>query len=92
VRRLDVLWRRVGHPGGDTGFDAKRGLTIDEKGYSRWVRKAEGDYQAAAVIGDSVIRSTLFSLFASAEKYLKSLLEELGQPIERTRELEKLLD
>jgi HEPN domain-containing protein len=56
------------------------------------VRKAEGDYQAATVIGDSVIRSTLSSLVASAEKYLKSLLEELGQPIEKTHQLEKLLD
>ena len=92
MRRRDVLWRRVGHPGEDTGFDARQGLTIDEKGYSRWVRKAEGDYQAATVIGDGVIRSTLFSLLASAEKYLKPLLEELGQPIEKTRELEKLLD
>jgi HEPN domain-containing protein len=69
-----------------------RGKVFDEKGCSRWVRKAEGDYQAATVIGDSVIRSTLSSLVASAEKYLKSLLEELGQPIEKTHQLEKLLD
>ena len=61
-----------------------------------WVKKAEGDYQAA----DALSRrrkvpfhdQVCFHCQQSAEKYLKGRLEEAGQRTPKTHDLEDLLD
>ena len=60
-----------------------------------WVRKAEADHRAAERLAagrDRLHDQTCFFCQQSAEKYLKALLEELGQTIPRIHYLEELLD
>ena len=60
-----------------------------------WVGKAEDDYRAAEILARSKKRiydQLCFHCQQSAEKHLKALLEELGLSIQKTHELEKLLD
>ncbi len=60
-----------------------------------WVRKAESDYALAAGIahrGELFHDERCFHCQQSAEKFLKSLLEELGQPIPKTHDLNALLN
>jgi len=60
-----------------------------------WVGKAEDDYRVASFIARGRERfydQLCFHCQQSAEKYLKALLEELGMSIEKTHELENLLD
>ena len=60
-----------------------------------WVRKAESDYRLAETIdrGSQPFPDQLcFLCQQSAEKYLKALLEELGQHIPKTHDLEHLLN
>ena len=60
-----------------------------------WVRKAEDDYRLAATIagGSEPFHDQLcFHCQQSAEKYLKAVLEELGQSIPRTHDLNDLVD
>lgn len=59
-----------------------------------WVRKAEADYQLANRLargGEPFNDQRAFLCQQAAEKYLKSLLEELTQPIPRTHLLEDLI-
>src|SRR4051812_15496077 len=59
-----------------------------------WVRKAEADYQfavRAARRSDPFYDQRCFLCQQAAEKYLKALLEELGQPVPRTPTLHQLL-
>jgi HEPN domain-containing protein len=59
-----------------------------------WVRKAEKDYRAAKKLsrGNEPLHDQVCFLFQqSAEKYLKSLLEERGTAIPRTHVLKDLL-
>src|SRR5260221_8208631 len=59
-----------------------------------WVRKAEADYLAARKLFHSPDRlhdQSCFFCQQSAEKYLKSLLEELGLSVPRTHILKDLL-
>src|SRR5262245_45091317 len=59
-----------------------------------WVRKAESDYQLAAIIarGKKPFHDEqCFHCQQSAEKYLKALLEELGLAIPHTHLLKDLL-
>ena len=60
-----------------------------------WVRKAEDDYQTAellALSSEPLHDQRCFHCQQAAEKYLKALLEELGLSVEKTHELEDLLD
>ncbi len=60
-----------------------------------WARKAEDDYRLAATIGggsEPFHDQLCFHCQQSAEKYLKAVLEELGQPIPRTHDLNDLLN
>src|SRR5258707_11706724 len=60
-----------------------------------WVKKAEGDQRLADRIagGSEPFHDQLcFHCQQSAEKFLKALLEELGQPVPRTHLLDHLLD
>jgi HEPN domain-containing protein len=60
----------------------------------QWVRKAEGDLQVArdeAGVLHPVRDAVCFHCQQAAEKYLKALLQELGLPVPRTHDLEKLL-
>src|SRR5262249_39402797 len=60
-----------------------------------WVRKAEDDYRTAEFLARSsqpLHDQRCYHCQQAAEKYLKALLEELGLAIEKTRELEDLLD
>ena len=59
-----------------------------------WVRKAEADYRGALRLASA--REPFHDLVAfhcqqSAEKYLKAMLEELGQHIPKTHALDDLL-
>jgi HEPN domain-containing protein len=59
-----------------------------------WVRKAEGDYRLANKLArgsDQFYDQRCFLCQQAVEKYLKALLEELGQPILRTHVLRDLL-
>jgi HEPN domain-containing protein len=61
---------------------------------AEWVKKAEADFQFAArgLRGaDPFHDQRRFLCQQSAEKYLKALLEEAGQPIPRTHVLRDLL-
>jgi HEPN domain-containing protein len=58
-----------------------------------WVRKAESDYRLAELLGrssKSFPDQLCFHCQQSAEKYLKALLEELGQPVPKTHDLDGL--
>lgn len=59
-----------------------------------WVRKAEHDVQSARVIArgpDRLYDNICFHCQQAAEKYLKALLQETGQPIPRTHDLPMLV-
>jgi HEPN domain-containing protein len=59
-----------------------------------WVRKAEADYQVAAVLAQtrkSFPDQICFHCQQAVEKYLKALLEELALRVEKTHELDRLL-
>lgn len=59
-----------------------------------WVKKAEDDYRLVAKIasGSEPFRDQLcFHCQQSAEKYLKALLDQLGQFIPKTHDLDDLL-
>src|SRR5882724_11558780 len=61
---------------------------------AQWVRKAESDYAVAKKIargGDPHHDEVCFHAQQSAEKYLKALLAERGQPAPRTHILEDLV-
>ncbi len=61
---------------------------------SAWVRKAESDFAVASKLSsgrDSHHDEVCFHAQQAAEKYLKALLEELGQPVPRTHILEDLV-
>jgi HEPN domain-containing protein len=65
------------------------------KATREWVRKAEGDYQAAVELAGAAKPfhdQVAFHCQQSAEKYLKAILEELAIPVVKTHELDKLLD
>jgi HEPN domain-containing protein len=60
---------------------------------AEWVKKAENDYQGVMVFRDSNERfhdQICFFCQQCAEKYLKALLQELGEPVPRTHNLLKL--
>jgi HEPN domain-containing protein len=60
----------------------------------QWVRKAEADHRTVELIvaeGQSLPDQVCFHCQQSAEKYLKALLEELGQAIPKTHDLDELL-
>lgn len=57
---------------------------------SEWVKKAEGDYRAAALLAQGSVSlhdQVCFHCQQCAEKYLKALLQELGLPVPRTHSL-----
>jgi HEPN domain-containing protein len=57
---------------------------------AEWVRKAEADYQLAAKLArykEPWHDQLCFHCQQSAEKYLKALLQEQGQPVPRTHNL-----
>ena len=59
-----------------------------------WVKKAENDHFAAIELARGLGRfhdQVCFHCQQSAEKYLKALLEDQGQPIPKTHDLEILL-
>ena len=59
-----------------------------------WVRKAESDFAVASKLSrgrESHPDEVCFRAQQSAEKYLKALLEDLGQPVPRTHILEHLV-
>lgn len=61
---------------------------------AEWVDKAEADFQFATRSvrsGTPFNDQRCFLCQQSAEKYLKALLEELGQPVPRTHVLRDLL-
>jgi HEPN domain-containing protein len=60
----------------------------------RWVKKAESDLRVArneSNLPDPEKDAVSFHCQQAAEKYLKALLCELGRPIPRTHDLDKLL-
>jgi HEPN domain-containing protein len=66
-----------------------------KKSTREWVRKAENDFQVAvriAAANEPLHDQVCFHCQQSAEKYLKSLLEELGLSIEKTHDLDKLMN
>jgi HEPN domain-containing protein len=65
-----------------------------KKATREWVRKAEADFRGARRLASA--REPFHDLVGfhcqqSAEKYLKAMLEELGQPIPKTHALDDLL-
>jgi HEPN domain-containing protein len=65
-----------------------------KKETARWVRKAEADLRGARSLARDkppVHDLVCFHCQQAAEKYLKALLQELGQPIPYTHKLEDLL-
>jgi HEPN domain-containing protein len=65
-----------------------------KKATREWVRKAEADYRLAQKAHDSAERfhdQVCFHCQQAAEKYLKALMEELGQAVPRIHDLEDLL-
>ena len=65
-----------------------------KKATREWLRKAENDCRLAATIknvNEPFHDQVCFLCQQSAEKYLKALLEELGQHIPKTHDLEHLL-
>jgi HEPN domain-containing protein len=66
-----------------------------KKATREWVAKAEADWRGAARLARGSERLhdlVCFHCQQSAEKYLKALLEELGQTIPKTHDLERLVD
>jgi HEPN domain-containing protein len=64
-----------------------------KKATREWVRKAEGDWRVAnreAAVADPVKDAVCFHCQQCAEKYLKALLQELGRPIAKTHDLQRL--
>ena len=64
------------------------------KATREWVRKAEAELRGArrlASAGEPFHDLVAFHCQQSAEKYLKAMLEEMGQPIPRTHALDDLL-
>ena len=62
---------------------------------AQWVHKAEGDWKSVGKLsaGTEPVRdTTCFHCQQSAEKYLKALLQDLGQFVPKTHDLEDLLD
>lgn len=62
---------------------------------AEWVHKAEADWLAAHRLDEEQPRlndAICFHAQQAAEKYLKALLQELGLPVPRIHDLEKLLD
>src|SRR5216684_8511433 len=60
-----------------------------------WIGKAEDDYRTAELIAlakEPLHDQQCFHCQQAAEKYVKALLEELGLSVEKTHELEDLLD
>ena len=60
-----------------------------------WIEKAEDDYRTAELIAlskEPLHDQRCFHCQQATEKYLKALLEELGSSVEKTHELEDLLD
>src|SRR5437763_906456 len=60
---------------------------------TEWVSKAEDDLHAATALASGpkpVHDIVCFHCQQAAEKYLKALLQELGQTIPRTRDLDRL--
>src|SRR5688572_21561541 len=60
----------------------------------KWVRKAEGDYRVAAAIAratEPFHDQLCFHCQQPAEKYLKALLQERGQPVPKIHDLDDLL-
>jgi HEPN domain-containing protein len=60
-----------------------------------WIGKAEDDYRTAELIAlakEPLHDQQCFHCQQAAEKYLKALLEELGLSVQKTHELEDLLD
>src|SRR5713226_1119613 len=60
-----------------------------------WVRKAEEDYVVAEQLSRSetpVHDAVCFHCQQCVEKYLKSLMEELGHSVPKTHDLEILVD
>src|SRR5947209_4859467 len=60
-----------------------------------WVAKADDDYRTAELIAlsrEPLHDQQCFHCQQAAEKYLKALLEELHLSVEKTHELENLLD
>ena len=65
-----------------------------KKATREWVQKAEDDHEAAAKLatGNGLLHDQVcFHCQQAAEKYLKALLEELGQHIPKSHELLDLL-
>jgi HEPN domain-containing protein len=65
-----------------------------KKATREWVHKAESDYRLAlraSAASEPFHDQVCFHCQQSAEKYLKSLLEELSKSIEKTHDLDKLL-
>ena len=65
-----------------------------KKATREWIQKAEADYRSAEKLrrdDDALHDQGCFFSQQSAEKYLKSLLEELGEPIPWTHRLQDLL-
>src|SRR5687768_9034409 len=60
-----------------------------------WVEKAESDQRAAETLAagsEPLHNQVCFHCQQSGEKYLKALLQELGQPVPRIHDLDELLD
>jgi len=60
---------------------------------AEWVRKAEIDFRAAEALATEKValhEAVCFHCQQSAEKYLKALLQESGDPVPRTHELIEL--
>src|SRR5262249_11310178 len=65
-----------------------------KKATAAWVRKAEADYRAVKKLArgaEPLPDQQCFHCQQSAEKYLKALLEELGQVVPKTHDCEHLL-
>src|SRR5438132_1620206 len=66
-----------------------------KKATREWVRKAEGDHRAALRLAKEktpLHDQVCFFSQQTSEKYLKALIEELGNTIPKTHDLEKLIN
>ena len=66
-----------------------------QKETAAWIRKAEADWFGAQKLDAEKLRVNdviCFHCQQTAEKYLKALLQELGLPVPRIHDLEKLLN
>lgn len=74
---------------------ANRTPTAMKRATREWVRKADADWKEDARLAagsDPLHDLACFHCQQTAEKYLKSLLEELGATIPKTHDLDKLLN